>query len=41
MARANEGLSLSPATLTALGLRRIELSLDIYEATEEDRITGA
>jgi hypothetical protein len=41
MARANEGLSLSPATLVALGRREIELSFDICEATEEERITRA
>ena len=28
-------------TLAALGHRGIELSFDIYEMTEEDRVTGA
>jgi hypothetical protein len=28
---SNEGLSITPQSLTALGLRQIELALDIYE----------
>jgi hypothetical protein len=31
---SNEGLSISPQSLTALGLRQIELALDIYEGDE-------
>ena len=41
MDRANEGVALSSSTLAALGGRGIELSFDIYEATEEERITDA
>jgi hypothetical protein len=32
---SNEGLSISPKTLTALGQRSIELALDIYYADED------
>jgi hypothetical protein len=35
MGSSNEGLSISPQTLAALGLRSIELSLDIYYADED------
>jgi Domain of unknown function (DUF4279) len=41
MGRANEGVALSPSTLAALGSRGIELSLDIYDASEEDTISDA
>lgn len=38
LARPNEGLSLSPETLSAIGARGLELELDIYSAriTDED-----
>jgi hypothetical protein len=32
----NEGLSMSPKSLVALGLRQIELGLDIYDGDDED-----
>ncbi|HEV2548113.1 MAG TPA: DUF4279 domain-containing protein [Stellaceae bacterium] len=41
MARANEGVALSPSTLAALGSRGIELAFDIYDAIEEDTVTDA
>lgn len=37
MGSSNDGVSLSPRTLLALGERGIELGLDIYEADEEVR----
>lgn len=36
MKESNEGLSLSPQSLAALGLRHIELGLDIYDGDVED-----
>ena len=36
MAGTNEGMSLSPSSLTALGERGIELALDIYGGHERD-----
>jgi Domain of unknown function (DUF4279) len=41
MERSNEGLALSPSALAALGSRGIELSFDIYDASDEDTISGA
>lgn len=38
MGSSNDGVSLSPRVLLALGERGIELGLDIYEADEEVRI---
>jgi hypothetical protein len=35
MDRSNEGLSLSPETLAALGCRGIELGLDIYDGPDD------
>ncbi len=35
MGKSNEGLSLSPQTLAAMGLRGIELGLDIYGPDEQ------
>jgi hypothetical protein len=35
MGSTNEGLSISPQTLAALGMRNIELCLDIYYADED------
>lgn len=37
MGGSNEGLSLSPRTLAALGERGIELGLDIYAPDEETK----
>ncbi|HGM7319353.1 TPA: DUF4279 domain-containing protein [Stenotrophomonas maltophilia] len=37
MGSGNDGVSLSPRTLLALGQRGIELGLDIYDAEEEVR----
>jgi len=37
MGSSNDGVSLSPRALLALGERGIELGLDIYEADEEVR----
>jgi len=34
--RSNEGVSLSPATLMSLGVRGIEMDIDIYGASPED-----
>jgi hypothetical protein len=36
LAAGNEGLSLSPQSLTALGERGVELSLDIYSGDDDD-----
>jgi hypothetical protein len=36
MQRTNEGLTLSPKSLAALGERGIELGLDVYSPTRED-----
>jgi hypothetical protein len=36
MRGSNEGLSISPKSLAALGLRQIELGLDIYGGDDED-----
>lgn len=36
MERANEGMALSPSTLAALGIRGIELLLEIYGPVEEE-----
>lgn len=36
MASGNDGVSLSPRALLALGQRGIELGLDIYDAVEEE-----
>ena len=36
MKEGNEGVSVSPSTLQALGERRIVLSLDIYAPTDEE-----
>lgn len=33
--RSNEGLSLSPETLAAIGIRGLELDLDIYEGDDD------
>jgi hypothetical protein len=35
MKESNEGLSISPQSLAALGLRHIELGLDIYDGDDE------
>jgi hypothetical protein len=35
MQGSNEGMSISPQSLSALGLRHIELGLDIYEGDQE------
>ena len=37
----NEGLSLSPQSLAALGRRQIELGLDIYGGDETDVVDTA
>ncbi|WP_243831357.1 DUF4279 domain-containing protein [Stenotrophomonas sp. CC22-02] len=37
MGSSNDGVSLSPRALLALGQRGIELGLDIYDADEEER----
>lgn len=37
MGSGNDGVSLSPRALLALGQRGIELGLDIYDADEEER----
>ncbi len=37
MGSSNDGVSLSPRVLLALGQRGIELGLDIYDAEEEVR----
>ncbi|WP_439449279.1 DUF4279 domain-containing protein [Stenotrophomonas sp. ATs4] len=37
MGSSNDGVSLSPRVLLALGERGIELGLDIYDAEEEER----
>lgn len=36
LARSNEGLSISPKSLAALGGRSIELDLDIYGSSDEE-----
>jgi hypothetical protein len=41
MARRNEGISLSPAVLAALGSRCIELSLDVHERDSRTDNIGA
>ncbi|MDA5341480.1 DUF4279 domain-containing protein [Stenotrophomonas maltophilia] len=37
MGSSNDGVSLSPRALLALGQRGIELGLDVYDADEEER----
>jgi len=41
MAHGNEGLALSPKTLVALGVRGIELALDIYAPRMDDQPEAA
>ena len=41
MQKSNEGLTISPQSLAALGLRQIELGLDIYGGDREDEADGA
>jgi hypothetical protein len=36
MKESNEGLSISPQSLAALGLRHIELGLDIYDGNDDN-----
>jgi hypothetical protein len=40
MQSSNDGLSLSPETMLMLGLRGIELGLDIYDASDEDEFVS-
>jgi hypothetical protein len=40
MRGSNEGLSISPQALAALGLRQIELGLDIYDRGDDNEDTG-